>query len=100
MYSKEQAKPISVLCRLVGVSRQKYYRDRWKVEDMQDKAAEVVSLVMGIRRLMPRIGTRKLYYLLEEPLNALGVGRDKLFDVLRANHMLIVPKRQYRQTTN
>ena len=67
---------------------------------MQDKAAEVVSLVMGIRRLMPRIGTRKLYYLLEEPLTALGVGRDKLFDVLRANHMLIVPKRQYRQTTN
>ena len=67
---------------------------------MQDKAAEVVSLVMGIRRLMPRIGTRKLYHLLEEPLTALGVGRDKLFDVLRANHMLIVPKRQYRQTTN
>ncbi len=67
---------------------------------MQDKATEVVSLVMGIRRLMPRIGTRKLYHLLEEPLSALGVGRDKLFDVLRANHMLIVPKRQYRQTTN
>ena len=41
---------------------------------MQDKAAEVVSLVMGIRRLMPRIGTRKLYHLLEEPLSALGVG--------------------------
>ena len=55
---------------------------------------------MGIRRLMPRIGTRKLHYLLEEPLSALGVGRDKLFDVLRANNMLIVPKRQYRQTTN
>ena len=67
---------------------------------MQDKAAEVVSLVMGVRRLMPRIGTRKLHHLLEEPLTALGVGRDKLFDVLRANQMLIVPKRQYRQTTN
>ena len=67
---------------------------------MQDKAAEVVSLVMGIRRLMPRIGARKLYHLLEEPLSALGVGRDKLFDVLRANDMLIVPKRKYRQTTN
>lgn len=33
---------------------------------MQDKSAEVVSLVMGIKRLMPRIGTRKLYYLLEK----------------------------------
>ena len=67
---------------------------------MQDKSAEVVSLVMGVRRLMPRIGTRKLHHLLDEPLTALGVGRDKLFDVLRANQMLIVPKRQYRQTTN
>ena len=67
---------------------------------MHDKSAEAVSLVMGVRRLMPRIGTRKLYCLLEEPLTALGVGRDKLFDVLRANRMLIVPKRQYRQTTN
>ena len=67
---------------------------------MQDKSAEVVSLVMGIRRLMPRIGTRKLYHLLEKPLTALGVGRDKLFDVLRANQMLVAPKRQYRQTTN
>ena len=67
---------------------------------MQDKSAEVVSLVMGIRRLMPRIGTRKLYHLLEESLTALGVGRDKLFDVLRANQMLVVPKRQYHQTTN
>ena len=67
---------------------------------MQDKSAEVLSLVMGIRRLMPRIGTRKLYYLLEESLTALGVGRDRLFDILRANHMLIVPRRQYHQTTN
>lgn len=67
---------------------------------MQAKAAEAVSLVMGIRRLMPRIGTRKLYHLLEAPLSALGIGRDKLFDVLRANHMLIVPRRAYRQTTD
>ena len=52
-----------------------------------------------IRRVMPRIGVRKLYHLLKEPLTALGVGRDKLFDVLRANHLLVVPKRQYRQTT-
>ncbi len=55
---------------------------------------------MEIRRLMPRIGVRKLYHLLQEPLTALGVGRDKLYDVLRANHLLVAPKRQYRQTTD
>jgi transposase InsO family protein len=49
---------------------------------------------------MPRIGTRKLYYLLEEPLRELGVGRDKLFAILKANHLIIKPKRSYRTTTN
>lgn len=49
---------------------------------------------------MPRLGTRKLYYLLQEELETLGVGRDKLFSILKANHMLIVPKRSYHITTN
>jgi len=49
---------------------------------------------------MPRIGTRKLHYLLEEPLRELGVGRDKLFAILKANHLIIKPKRSYRTTTN
>ena len=49
---------------------------------------------------MPRIGTRKLYYLLQGSLQELGVGRDKLFAILKANHMLIKPKRSYHITTN
>lgn len=49
---------------------------------------------------MPRIGTRKLYHILQDPLQELGVGRDKLFRILKANHMLIKPKRSYHITTN
>jgi len=49
---------------------------------------------------MPRIGTRKLCHILEEPLRDLHVGRDKLFKILKANQMLIVPSRSYRKTTN
>lgn len=49
---------------------------------------------------MPRVGTRKLYYLLESKLKSLSVGRDRLFRILRANHLLITPKRSYRITTN
>ena len=48
---------------------------------------------------MPRIGTRKLYYLLYEKLKKLGVGRDRLFAIIKANHLGIVPKRQYHITT-
>ncbi len=57
-------------------------------------------MVTEVRIQMPKLGTRKLYYLLEPKLNLLGVGRDKLFTILKANHMLIKPKRQYHITTN
>lgn len=49
---------------------------------------------------MPRIGTRKLYHLLYDELKDIGVGRDRLFAIVRANHLHIVPKRQYHVTTN
>ena len=49
---------------------------------------------------MPKIGTRKLYYLLENELRLLKVGRDKLFKILKANQLLIRPKRKYHITTN
>lgn len=51
---------------------------------------------------MPRLGTRKLYYLLKEEFRSRGLklGRDGLFDHLRAEHLLIRPKRNYTKTTN
>lgn len=59
-----------------------------------------IDLVNHIRIQMPKIDTRKLYYLLQTPLKELGVGKDKLFEILKANHMLIKPKRSYHITTN
>jgi len=38
--------------------------------------------------------------MLKDKLSALNVGRDKLFRILRANHMLIKPKRSYHLTTD
>jgi len=49
---------------------------------------------------MPRIGVKKLYYILKDELRALKVGRDKLFTILSANNMLIIPKKKYHITTN
>jgi putative transposase len=57
---------------------------------------------MRIRSRMPRVGTRKIQYLIQDDLNKLGIkmGRDVLFDFLRAEHLLIRPKRSYIKTTN
>lgn len=49
---------------------------------------------------MPRIGTRKVYHLLYDQLRKLGVGRDRLFAIMKANHLHIEPKRQYHVTTD
>jgi putative transposase len=51
---------------------------------------------------MPRIGTRKLYFLIKQDLKVLNIkmGRDVLFNFLRAEHLLIKPKRSYVKTTN
>ena len=67
---------------------------------MQQKAESVTMLVRHVRQRMPRLGTRKLYHVLGDELKELAVGRDRLFRILRANHLLINPKRSYQVTTN
>jgi putative transposase len=77
-----------------------YYRAIKSIQQKQLLSFKVIELVKEQRLLMPKIGTRKLYYLLENNLQLLNVGRDKLFTILRANHLLIKPKRKYHITTN
>lgn len=66
----------------------------------QNLAQQVINLVCELRMKMPRLGTRKLYYLLEDKLKKIKVGRDKLFRILKANHLLIIPKKSYHITTD
>ncbi len=85
---------------MLGVNRQVYYRLVKRTKQNQKTATQVVAMVQQIRLKMPRIGTRKLYHLLYEPLRSLGVGRDRLFAIMKANHLHITPKRQYHITTD
>jgi putative transposase len=87
-------------CTLFVIYRQVYYRKIKRRIIKQDKAQLVVNLVLQIRAQMPRIGSKKLYYLLNQDLKTLKIGRDKFIDILIANHLLIVPKRFYHITTN
>ncbi|MBD2816897.1 IS3 family transposase, partial [Xenorhabdus sp. Flor] len=54
--------------------------------------------VQLIRLQQPRIGTRKLQYLLN-PSSGSKIGRDSLFDLLRVHHLLVKPRRAYHKTT-
>ena len=96
-YREETKETLISACRLFGVNRQVYYRRKKATRKKLETAEKVVSLVQEVRLQMPRIGARKLYYLLEDQLKELGVGRDKLFTILRANQLLIKPTKSYRK---
>ena len=85
---------------MFGINRQIYYRSTKRSRTSKNKAEQVVELVENIRMKMPKIGGRKLYFILNEPLKTLKIGRDKFFNILKANHLLITPKRSYHITTN
>jgi len=87
-------------CHLFGIDRQVHYRNIKRKTSRQSKATQVIAMITEIRRSMPRIGTRKLYYLLRSKLQVLKIGRDKFFEILRANHLLIQRRRSYHITTN
>lgn len=61
----------------------------------------IKQLVDGERKLLPRLGTRKIYHRIKEALKHLHLkyGRDKLFGLMRKYGLLIKPSRRYVQTT-
>lgn len=85
---------------MLGVSRQVYYRSIKSVKKRKEISLQVIEMVTSIRTIMPKIGTRKLYHMLSNQLKDIGVGRDMLFRILKSNHMLIKPQKNYHVTTN
>ncbi len=86
------------------MSRQNFYKQRQARAKHQVDEALVVSLVKRERRILPRLGGKKLHRLLREDLTHSGIkiGRDRFFDVLRDHDMLVkpLPPRSYRTTNS
>jgi putative transposase len=85
----------------LGYSRQYFYKQQKDLIVRNNIKDQVKLLVERQRKLLPRLGTRKLYYLISEELTWLNIkfGRDKLFALLSEHDLLIKPKRRYTQTT-
>jgi putative transposase len=94
---------VSAVCRQLGITRQNYYARRKARRHRKVDACLVVALVVGERKVQPRLGTRKLHFLLKGILATEGVrlGRDRFFEVLREEGLLLEPKpAEYPCTTN
>ena len=92
---------LSHCCRLFGISRQAIYQTQTRIAKREQELLKVKKLVLQIRMELPRLGTRKLYHMLKEDLQAKGIkiGRDALFGYLRRENLLIKPRKKYTKTT-
>jgi len=86
---------------LFGISRQSVYQAKSRAENRIKELEQIKVLVQTVRMEMPRIGTRKLYYLLKADFVRLNIkiGRDAFFDYLRLEHLLVKPRKSYTKTT-
>jgi transposase InsO family protein len=91
---------LSRLCRLFGITRQAYYQSFYREEFVGIEQELVLKEVVSIRKNHPRIGTRKLYVMLEQFMleHQIKMGRDALFDLLSL-HGLLIRKRRRKITT-
>lgn len=92
---------LSKLCWLFGVTRQAYYQSFYRAEFQEIEQALVLKEVISIRNNHPRIGTRKLYIMLESFLleHQIKMGRDALFDLLSLHTLLIRRRKRVIRTT-
>lgn len=61
----------------------------------------ILQYVAQERKDMPRLGTRKLFFLIKKKVEQhdIKMGRDRLFNVLKDNNLLVRPKKSYTRTT-
>jgi putative transposase len=88
-------------CKYFGYSRSAYYDWTNRKVEEETKDGLVLELIREHRRIHPKLGVKKLYVLISPDLERLGIkmGRDKLFDLLRSEGLLVKIKRKYVVTT-
>lgn len=78
-----------------------YYKSLNRLKHKELSEELIVELVREVRKIQPRVGGRKLYLHLYQNLQKIGkIGRDKFFDILRANELLVERKKSYIKTTH
>ena len=97
---KERHAEVSLqsICELFGYTRQAYYKSLKRNHECVMEDHLILLHVDSIRQLMPRLGTRKLHYMLQA--RGIGVSRDRLFDILRENRMLVKRRKKHTVTTH
>lgn len=97
--SNKSAKPrlVRAVCRRFGKSTVAFYsREKKRLRKAVDTET-VVKHVNAVRKEMPFLGGRKTFHLIKGKLsdNGVNIGRDKFFEILRMEDLLIKRRRAF-----
>ena len=84
------------------MSRQNYYKCRRQRQKLQVDESFILSLVRRERAVQPRLGSRKLMHILRSDFanGSVSIGRDRFFNLLSRNNLLIKRRSKCPRTTN
>lgn len=89
------------MCQVFGRSKQAYYKQLQLNANTSVKEAVIVGLIKKKREIWKRGSGRNMHQCLQKEFKHHGIkiGRDKFFEVLRNNHLLMKSKRFRTKTT-
>jgi transposase InsO family protein len=93
---------VSSLCEKTEMTRQNFYKGKKQQKRRVVDANLIENLVKQERALQPRLGGRKLYFMLKQKFKEAGaeIGRDRFFKVLKEKGLLVDPLPKSPRTTN
>ena len=93
---------LAKLCGWFGVTRQAYYQRNWEGISTSIEEDLIIGEVKRVRMSHRKIGTRKLYEIINPFMleHNIKMGRDALFSLLAANHLLVRKRKRKLATTN
>lgn len=93
---------VGKLTGLFGKSRQAYYQALTQADNQEMKDAIILRLVSERRKEVEKAGTTKLLLMLDESFKAhnIKIGRDKLYDLLKAHGLLLRNRKRKPRTTD
>ncbi|WP_409277909.1 IS3 family transposase [Providencia rustigianii] len=88
---------VTIACRFMQISRQAYYKRLDRTEERKKIDMAIIDVVKSERAFHPRLGVRKLLFILKQ--KHILIGRDRLFSLLKEHRLLVPNKRAYHRTT-
>jgi putative transposase len=92
---------LQTICDAFGITRQAHYKQLHRSNELAMQQAVIIKMVESVRKDMPRIGGRKLFFMLQESFldHKIDIGRDKFFNILSRYGFLIRKKKRRRPIT-